>query len=82
MVDYVRVYTELVVEAEEILLAREKGVTVAVPEDTHAKFVRMHTLEKTIGRTGLSAIKTQFHIEREDLWELHMLDDLDHHRPK
>jgi hypothetical protein len=45
-----------------------------VDEETTAKFAEMHYLERSIGRTGLLAIKPLLHMSRKDLWQLYMLE--------
>lgn len=79
MVRYVRLHTELVLRAEGLLIAREHGMEIPIDTDIHQKFAEMHKLQKKIGRTAFSTIKAHLHITREDLWELHMLEERDLH---
>jgi len=71
---YLRLYTELSLRAKGILLMRENGFDVPVDEETKAKFAEMHYLERSIGRTGLLALKPLLHMSRKDLWQLYMLE--------
>lgn len=73
IVCYLRLYTELALRAKGILIMRENGFDAPVDEPTKAKFVEMHYLENSIGRTGLIAIQPMLHMNRKDLWQLYML---------
>ena len=71
---YMRLHTELVLRAEEVLLAREGGTKVAVTGEDREKFVRLHALERKIGRTALLAIWPHLHYSRQELAELYELE--------
>ena len=70
--DYVRLHTQLVLAAEAALLARENGkpVTCADPSD----FVRLHQLERRIGKSALLTLKPHLKFSRRELFELHRLE--------
>ena len=59
---YLRLTAELALRAKGILLMRENGFDVEIDE--------MAYLEKSIGRTGLLAIRPLVHTSRRDLWQL------------
>jgi RsiW-degrading membrane proteinase PrsW (M82 family) len=70
---YLRIYTELALQAKGILMMRENGFDVDVDEATKAKFTEMRYLESSIGKTGLLAIQPMCHMSHKDLWQLYML---------
>lgn len=75
MLCYLRVYTELAIRAKGLLMLRENGIDIPVGERTHEKFEELHYLEKSIGKTGLLAMKPFLHYERKDLWQIHVLEN-------
>jgi RsiW-degrading membrane proteinase PrsW (M82 family) len=74
MLCYLRLYTELALRAKGLLLMRENGLDVEVGERTQAKFAELEYLEKSIGKTGLLAMRPFLHMTRKDLWQLYVLD--------
>jgi hypothetical protein len=52
---------------------RENGLDVEVGERTQEKFVELAYLEKSIGKTGLMAMRPFLHMTRKDLWQLYVL---------
>ena len=70
---YLRLHTELALRAKGVLLMRENGFDVPVDEATRDKFTELEYLEKSIGRTGLLALKPMLHMRHKDLWQLYML---------
>ena len=72
---YLRLHKELALRAKGILMMRENGFETPVDEETHAKFAELRYLEKSIGRSGLLALKPLLHMSRKDLWQLYMLGD-------
>jgi hypothetical protein len=74
MLCYLRLYTELAMRAKGALMMRENGFEVPVGERTRAKFEELDYLEKSIGKTGLLALRPFLHMERKDLWQLNVLD--------
>jgi protease PrsW len=71
---YMRLHAELVLRAEEFLLAREAG---SKPQVTHAdreRFLELHALERRIGRTALLALWPHLHYSRQELAELYELE--------
>jgi RsiW-degrading membrane proteinase PrsW (M82 family) len=73
MLCYLRVYTELAIRAKGVLLAREAGLEVPPDELTQAQFEELRYLEKSIGPTGLLAMRPFLMMERADLWQLNVL---------
>lgn len=75
MLCYLRLYTELALRAKGVLLMRENGLEVPVGERTREKFAELDYLERSIGRTGLLAMRPFLHMTRKDLWQLNVLGD-------
>ncbi|MDB5873746.1 MAG: hypothetical protein JWQ07_3188 [Ramlibacter sp.] len=70
---YVRINLELALRAKGLLMMRETGFDVPVDDETTAKFKEIDYLERSIGTTGLLAIKPMLQLSREDLWQLKLL---------
>jgi len=75
MLCYLRLYTELAIRAKGMLMLRENGIDLPVGERTHEKFQELHYLEKSIGKTGILAMKPFLHYERKDLWQMNVLEN-------
>lgn len=73
MLCYLRLYTELAMRAKGLLMARAAGLEIPVGARTREKFVELEYLERSIGRTGLLAMRPFLHMERKDLWQLNVL---------
>lgn len=74
MLCYLRLYTELAMRAKGVLMMRENGLDVPVGERTREKFEELDYLEKSIGKTGVLAMRPFLHMERKDLWQLNVLE--------
>lgn len=74
MFDYIQLHTELVLRAEQMLLAREKGEKPRSSPDDKARFVQLHALEHKIGRTALLTLWPHLHFSRRELAELYELE--------
>lgn len=73
MLCYLRLYTELAMRAKGLLMMREAGFDVPVGERTRDKFQELQYLERSIGKTGILAMRPFLHMERKDLWQLNVL---------
>jgi RsiW-degrading membrane proteinase PrsW (M82 family) len=72
---YIKLHTQLVLRAEELLLARESGNAPPVrSHEEHGRFARLHALEKQIGRTALLTVWPHLKFSRQELFELHQLE--------
>lgn len=72
---YLRLYTELSLRAKGILMMRENGFEPPpADEETRAKFTELRYLEKSIGATGLRALRPVLKLRRRELWQLYMLE--------
>jgi hypothetical protein len=74
MQEYFRLHTELVLSAERILLAREKGIDIEIGDQIQRRLVKMHELEKHIGRAGLRTLRPHLEFTAKDMWEIHLLE--------
>ncbi len=72
---YLRLRTELALRAKGLLLMRENGFDSPLDEETRAKFDELRYLERSIGKTGLLALKPMLHGSHKDLWQLSMLEE-------
>ena len=79
MVYYFHLHTELVLSAEQLLLAREQGLKVSIDKEIIEKLTEFHGLEKSIGKAGMKALRPHLHFSHKELWEVHLLDDEAHH---
>ena len=76
--DYVRIHVELVARAEATLLSLEAHEGTGL--DTHIRdsFERLHALEKSLGPTAVLAVRQHLRFSRNDLWEMHELEEDTH----
>jgi RsiW-degrading membrane proteinase PrsW (M82 family) len=74
MFAYIQVHTELVIRAEQMLLAREAGEPVSADPQDHEKLHKLHALEKEMGRTALLALWPHLQFSRKELWEIYTLE--------
>lgn len=79
MIYYFHLHTELVLSAEQLLLAREQGINVSIDKEIIEKLTEFHGLEKSIGKAGMKAMRPHLHFSHKELWEVHLLDDESHH---
>lgn len=75
---YMRLHTELVLRAEEFLLAREAGTKPHITPEDRQRFRQLHDLERKIGRTALLALWPHLHYSRQELAELYELESRTH----
>jgi protease PrsW len=73
---YIKLHTELVLRAEQILLAKEKGEKVHPDPEDHARCHRLHDLERKIGHTVMLVLWPHLKFSRKELFELHQLDGI------
>jgi hypothetical protein len=70
---YIRLHTELALRAKGLLMMRESGFEEPVDEATHEKLAELGYLEKSIGRTGIRAIRPMLAMSNKELWQIYML---------
>lgn len=68
-----RLELELSVQAKALLVAREAGLEVPVDEDLEASLAERRYLQRSIGKTGLLALKPLQVTSRRDQWHRHLL---------
>ncbi len=73
MLCMIRLHLELSIRAKGMLLMREAGFEVPREPQVEASFRELKFLEKSIGKTGLLAIKPVLNYGDKDLWQLHMV---------
>jgi RsiW-degrading membrane proteinase PrsW (M82 family) len=73
MLCMLRLHLELSIRAKGILLMREHGFKPAGEPDIREKFAELEYLGKSIGKTGMLAIKPFLHTTTRDLWQLHVI---------
>jgi RsiW-degrading membrane proteinase PrsW (M82 family) len=71
---YIRLHTELVMRAEQLLLSREQGTSVSPARAVSDDFKRLHALKRKIGRTTMLTIWPHLKFGHQELWELHQLE--------
>jgi protease PrsW len=74
MMCLLRLRAELGIRAKGILLMREAGFEAEPDPTLPAKFEELRYLERSIGRTGMRAVKPFAHTSTQDLWQLNLLD--------
>ncbi len=73
VVAYAELKTELILRAEELILAAQGGAPTPIGEEERQKFKRLRDLERQLGRTATATIESQLGFTRNDLWELSQL---------
>lgn len=76
MMCLLRLRAELAIRAKSVLMMREAGF--AAPPDPTLKdtFEEVRYLERSIGRTGLRALQPFLDTSMRDLWQIHMLGEM------
>lgn len=72
--NYVKLHTLLLLRAERVDLAQEKGERVVLTADDDRAFDRLHALERKIGRSAMIALRPHLKINRKQLFELYQLE--------
>ena len=67
---YIELHTQLVIEAEQVLLATREGRDPDIGRDDKEKFQRLRMLERNLGTAVLTALRPHLHFSRNDLWEM------------
>jgi protease PrsW len=74
MMCLLRLRAELGIRAKGLLLMREAGFDPDPDPSLPAKFEEVRYLERSIGRTGMRALKPFVHTSTQDLWQLNLID--------
>jgi protease PrsW len=75
MLCYLQQYSELAIKAKGLLLMRDAGFSPPPDADVQSQFAELRYLEKTIGVTGLSALRPLLHSKSRDLWQMHFVKE-------
>jgi len=73
MLCLLQLYAELSVRAKGIMIAREAGIELPADPEVRASFEEIRYLKKSIGPTGMMAIRPLIGNSDRDLWQLHLL---------
>jgi len=73
--EYVRIHVELVARAEATLLALQAQEATDLGAQVRARFDRLHALEQSLGRPVVMAARQHLRFSRNDLWEMHELEE-------
>jgi RsiW-degrading membrane proteinase PrsW (M82 family) len=76
MLCLLRLRAELGIRAKGVLMMREAGFDPEPDPSLPGTFEELRYLEKSIGRTGMLALKPFIHTSTRDLWQLNMLDEM------
>lgn len=74
MLSLLQLTVELSVRAKSDLLLREVGLEVAPDPELESLFAELKYLEKSIGPTGMLAVRPLLSQTPRDLWEMHRLE--------
>jgi hypothetical protein len=73
MLCLLRVQSELAIKAKGMLLMKEAGFAVPPDPEAVAQVEELRFLEKSIGRTGLLALRPFLTTRGQDLWQVNFL---------
>ena len=73
MLSLLQLTTELSMRAKSDLMLREAGIEVAPDPELNSLFAELRYLEKSIGPTGMLAVRPLLSQTPRDLWEMHRL---------
>lgn len=75
MLCLLRIQAELSIRAKGLLLAREAGLEAPVGDDVRDRLIELRYLERSIGRTGLLAMKPVVRQDARALWQVYLLEE-------
>ena len=75
MLCLLRIQAELSIRAKGLLLAREAGLEAPVGDDVRDRLTELRYLERSIGRTGLLAMKPILRQDARALWQVYLLEE-------
>jgi hypothetical protein len=73
MLSLLQLTTELSMRAKGDLILREAGIETAPDLELDGMFAELRYLEKSIGPTGMLAVRPLLSQTPRDLWEMHRL---------
>lgn len=75
MLCMIRLHLELSIRAKGVLMMRKAGFTAPVDPEVGERLRELRHLERSIGRTGMLALRPIFDLSHHDLWQLYMLEE-------
>jgi hypothetical protein len=76
MLCLLRLRSELAIRAKGVLMMREAGFDSPPDNGLQHKFEELRYLERSIGKTGLLALRPFLHTSTRDLWQLNLLNEM------
>jgi RsiW-degrading membrane proteinase PrsW (M82 family) len=73
MLCYLRVHLELAIQAKGILLMRDAGFEIEADPEVQEKLEELRYLDKSVGKTGILALRPFLHNSTRDLWQMRFL---------
>ena len=73
MICLIRLHLELSIQAKGLLIARQSGFEVEPSADFGAQLDELRFLERSIGRTGMLALRPIFNVDSRELWQVQLL---------
>ena len=74
MLCVLRLHVELALRAKGLLMMRENGIEMPMDEETRARFEELRYLQKSVGPTGMRALRPLLHVSPRHLWQMYMLE--------
>ena len=75
MLCLLRLQAELSIRAKGVLLLRENGLEPKPDPETRARLEEVDSLERSLGRTGLMALRPLCRWQNENAWQRHLLEE-------
>lgn len=73
MLCLLRVHAELAMRAKGLLVMQELGLGIELDEETRSRMQELQMLERSLGQTGMLAIRPLLAATGKDLWQLQLL---------
>ncbi len=70
---YMELHTELVIEAQEVLSARDRGADIELGKPLREKLARYRVIEEEVGQAVRIALGGHLHFSRQDFFQLYTL---------
>lgn len=75
MLCLLRLHAELSIRAKGVMMMRQAGFSLSADPSLTAKFQELRYLERSIGPTGMLAVRPILHTSSRSLWQLNMLSE-------
>jgi len=70
---YLKIYLELAIRAEAMLMMKETGHGIEKDPSLKDKFSELEYIERSIGPSGMAVIKPLLHPSQKDLWQIYFI---------